>query len=281
MDPTPIVHSTIPARLDALPWSRWHWRVVIALGVTWLLDGLEVTVVGSLGPVLQRPGTLGLSAAEVGWTGSAYIAGAVLGALYFGRLADRLGPQAALSHHACGVSCCDGPHGVHVRLRVVRALPLPHRVRDRGGIRGDQFGDRRADSGARARRRGPRDQRHVLARRDRRRRHEHRAARSRVRRPRVGLAARVCVRRGAEHCDTARAAERAGESALADRARPARGGRSRGGADRGGSRGRAAAAGREATARAAHDAAAAGHVERDTAAHGHAAAHAARSSGCP
>ena len=91
MDPAPVVHSTVPARLDALPWSRWHWRVVIALGVTWLLDGLEVTVVGSLGPVLQRPGTLGLSAAEVGWTGSAYIAGAVLGALYFGRLADRLG----------------------------------------------------------------------------------------------------------------------------------------------------------------------------------------------
>ena len=74
-----------------MPWSRWHWRVVIALGVTWLLDGLEVTVVGSLGPVLQRSGTLGLTAAEVGWTGSAYVAGAVLGALYFGRLADRLG----------------------------------------------------------------------------------------------------------------------------------------------------------------------------------------------
>jgi MFS family permease len=91
MKQSPAVHSTVPARLDALPWSRWHWRVVIALGITWLLDGLEVTVVGSLGPVLQRPGTLGLSAAEVGWTGSAYIAGAVLGALYFGRLADRLG----------------------------------------------------------------------------------------------------------------------------------------------------------------------------------------------
>jgi MFS family permease len=91
MDRAPVVHSTIPARLDALPWSRWHWRVVLALGITWLLDGLEVTVVGSLGPVLQRPGTLGLSAAEVGWTGSAYVAGAVLGALYFGRLADRLG----------------------------------------------------------------------------------------------------------------------------------------------------------------------------------------------
>ena len=83
--------STLPARLDALPWSRWHWRVVAALGVTWILDGLEVTVVGSLGPALQDPGTLGLSASEIGWAGSAYVAGAVLGALFFGRLADRLG----------------------------------------------------------------------------------------------------------------------------------------------------------------------------------------------
>src|SRR6186997_2331790 len=83
--------SDIPARLDRLPWSAWHWRVVIALGVSWLLDGLEVTVVGSLGPALQRPDTLGLSSADVGWSGSAYIGGAVRGALYFGRLADRLG----------------------------------------------------------------------------------------------------------------------------------------------------------------------------------------------
>src|SRR5215204_7023896 len=85
------ITTDIPARLDRLPWSAWHWRVVIALGVSWLLDGLEVTVVGSLGPALQRPDTLGLSAADVGWSGSAYVGGAVLGALYFGRLADRLG----------------------------------------------------------------------------------------------------------------------------------------------------------------------------------------------
>jgi MFS family permease len=86
-----VVTTSIPARLDRLPWSRWHWRVVIALGVSWLLDGLEVTVVGSLAPALQRPETLGLSAGEIGWAASAYIAGAVLGALFFGRLTDRLG----------------------------------------------------------------------------------------------------------------------------------------------------------------------------------------------
>ena len=90
MSPAPVC-SDIPARLDRLPWSGWHWRVVIALGVSWLLDGLEVTVVGSLGPALQRDDTLGLSAAEIGWAASAYIGGAVLGALFFGRLADRLG----------------------------------------------------------------------------------------------------------------------------------------------------------------------------------------------
>jgi MFS family permease len=83
--------TDIPARLDALPWSRWHWRVVIALGITWMLDGLEVTVVGSLGPALGRSDTLALGPAEIGWAGSAYVGGAVLGALVFGRLADRLG----------------------------------------------------------------------------------------------------------------------------------------------------------------------------------------------
>ena len=83
--------TDVPARLDRLPWSRFHWLVVIALGVTWILDGLEVTLVGSLAPAIQRPEALGLTESQIGLTGSAYILGAVLGALVFGRLTDTLG----------------------------------------------------------------------------------------------------------------------------------------------------------------------------------------------
>jgi MFS family permease len=92
-----VIQSAIPARLDRLPWSRFHWLLVIALGVTWILDGLEVTVVGSLGPTLQRPETLGLSSREVGLAGTVYLAGAIGGALLFGHLTDRLGRKRLFS----------------------------------------------------------------------------------------------------------------------------------------------------------------------------------------
>ncbi|HXD40264.1 MAG TPA: MFS transporter, partial [Ramlibacter sp.] len=86
-----MASSNIPPRLDRLPWSRWHWRIVVALGVAWILDGLEVTIVGSIGGVLERTDTLALNAEQIGWAGSLYVGGAVIGALMFGRLADRLG----------------------------------------------------------------------------------------------------------------------------------------------------------------------------------------------
>jgi MFS family permease len=85
------IESYVPARLDRMPWSRWHWLIVISLGATWILDGLEVTLAGSLGGILTRRETLGLSDAQVGASATFYLAGAVLGALFFGYGTDRLG----------------------------------------------------------------------------------------------------------------------------------------------------------------------------------------------
>src|SRR3954454_24380258 len=106
--PGRTIETQIPARLDRLPWSRWHWMVIIGLGTVWILDGLAVTIVGAIGGGLPAQGAgagappaggrraekgagLELTPAEVGAAGSAYIVGACLGALYFGRLADRIG----------------------------------------------------------------------------------------------------------------------------------------------------------------------------------------------
>ncbi len=85
------IKSYVPARLDALPWSSWHWLIVVSLGATWILDGLEVTLAGALGGVLTRHETLGLSDAQVGASATCYLAGAVIGALLFGYGTDRFG----------------------------------------------------------------------------------------------------------------------------------------------------------------------------------------------
>lgn len=81
----------IPARLDRLPWNQFHWLVVIALGITWTLDGLEVTLNGAISGVLQEPGVMNFSAPQIGSIASAYLIGAVGGALVFGYLTDRWG----------------------------------------------------------------------------------------------------------------------------------------------------------------------------------------------
>ena len=85
------ITTNVPQRMDRLPWSRWHWLVVTALGVTWLLDGLEVSIVAALGPVLTHTTTLHLTESEVGLTASAYLAGSVFGAIVFSYLTDRQG----------------------------------------------------------------------------------------------------------------------------------------------------------------------------------------------
>src|SRR3989475_12092280 len=86
-----IIATDIPARLDRLRWGRFHTLVVVALGITWILDGLEVTLAGAVSPALKESAQLKFSNADVGLASSAYLAGAVLGALFFGWLTDRLG----------------------------------------------------------------------------------------------------------------------------------------------------------------------------------------------
>src|SRR5216684_5246846 len=91
MDSNQPTLTNVPARLDRLPWSAFHRLVVTALGITWILDGLEVTLAGSVAAALQTSPRLHLTAEQVGLTGSAYLIGAVLGSLFFGHLTDRLG----------------------------------------------------------------------------------------------------------------------------------------------------------------------------------------------
>src|SRR6201995_5824764 len=89
--------TNVPNRLDRLPWSGFHWLVIVALGIAWVLDGLEVTIVGSLSGALTESPVLHLSPQEVGYAASAYLIGAVAGSLFFGWLTDRLGRKKLFS----------------------------------------------------------------------------------------------------------------------------------------------------------------------------------------
>jgi MFS family permease len=88
---TQPVRSLVPARMDRLPWTRFHWLVVVGLGVSWILDGLEIQIVSLVAPILADPKTLALTTGQVGFLGSMYLIGEVVGALFFGRLTDKLG----------------------------------------------------------------------------------------------------------------------------------------------------------------------------------------------
>jgi len=89
---TGTIETRIPARLDRLPWSRFHWLIVIGLGTVWILDGLEVTIVGSVASRLTEAGSgLAIDTGQIGTAAAFYVAGACVGALFFGQLTDRFG----------------------------------------------------------------------------------------------------------------------------------------------------------------------------------------------
>ena len=209
------ITTDIPARMDRLPWARWHWLVVIGLGTVWILDGLEVTIVGSMSEALKPEGTgLGLSSFDIGLAGAIYVAGACLGALFFGQLTDRFGRKKLflLTLGVYTVATVLTAFAMH--RAVVLRRPVPHRCRHRWRVRRDQLRHRRADPREvpRPRRRG--DQRFLLGRRRRWCAADHPAARPDARGPGLGLAPGVRPRRdpggrhprgGAATCRRARA----------------------------------------------------------------------------
>src|SRR3954463_8531146 len=92
------IETRVPARLDRLPWSKFHWRVVFGLGIVWILDGLEVTIIGFLAPTLTESGSgISLTEGDIAAAQSIYVAGACLGALLFGQLTDRFGRKKLFS----------------------------------------------------------------------------------------------------------------------------------------------------------------------------------------
>ena len=156
---TDIPGPARPAALEPLA-----LLVIVALGITWILDGLEVTLVGSISGVLTDKGTLHLSTAQATAAGSFYLAGAVRRRAPL-RLPDRpLRAQEALHDHARRLPRLHGRDGARLELLVVHDLPRPRRRRHRRRVLGDQLGDRRARARARARPGRARDQQLVVDR---------------------------------------------------------------------------------------------------------------------
>ena len=229
MSASGVVETNVPGRIDRLPWSRWHWLVVLSLGSVWILDGLEVTIVGAISAQLENKHTLHLSPSQIGLAGSIYVARRGLRSARV-RLPHRsLRPQEALHDHARPLPDRDDRHRLHLQLPDLRPGPLLHRRRDRRRVLGHQLGHRRADSGPSARHHRPGDQRQLLDRHGHRRRGLARPARSRALRGRRRLARGLRNRCDARTGRAPRAPVPAREPALAHDPRPRR----RGGGDRG------------------------------------------------
>ena len=237
------IRSLIPARIDRLPWSPFHTRMVVALGVAWILDGLEITVASGVVALLTEKTSLGLSSTQAGALASVYLAGRGRRSAVLRPDVGQAGPQEAVRHHARRLPAGQRPHRPDAQQRRgLAGLPVRHPLHQRHGhrrrVRGDQLRDRRADPRPVPRPRRHHGQRHLLGRRDHRHaRHPHLPQPALAERR---LAARLPARPGARPGDHLRPPAPAGEPALAGHARPR--GRGRGDDRLHRARGRAAAA---------------------------------------
>ena len=163
------IETRIPARLDRLPWSRFHWRIVIGLGTVWILDGLEVTIVGSIARRLTEEGQRARPRREPDRHRGRVLCRRRLRRCALLRPAHRpLRPQEAVPGHPRASTSSRRRDRLLLRALVLLRRPLLHRRRDRRRVRGDQLGDRRADPGPGARPGRPDHQRQLLGRRRRR-----------------------------------------------------------------------------------------------------------------
>ncbi len=219
--------TDIPARLERLPWGRFHTLVVVALGITWILDGLEVTLAGSVAGALKESPALGFDDRDVGIAGSAYLLGAVAGALFFGWLTDRLGRKKLFFTTIAVYLTATALTGLSWTGLELLALSLPHRRRDRRRVYGDQLHHPGAGAGPLSRLHRSRDQRQLLDRRRARRGRGDRASRSAHHRSRDRMARLLSHRRDARPRRLPHADVDPRKSALAGATRAGGGGRGR------------------------------------------------------
>ncbi len=214
----PIVETDIPARLDRLPWGRFHTLVVVALGVTWILDGLEVTLAGAVAGALRQSPVLQFSSTDIG-VRQQRLSGRCGARRNLLRLADRsAGAQEAVLHHACRLPHRHRSHGAHMEFVDLRALPLCDGRRHRRRVHGHQLHHPGADPGARARLDRSRHQRQLLDRRGYRCRRIDHPARPNSAAGRYGLARGIRDRGRAESRHSADAHVASGKPALAPHA---------------------------------------------------------------
>ena len=196
-EPTGRFSTDIPARLDRMRWWRFHTLLVAALGTSWIIDGLEVTLVGALASTLTLPTTLGLTAAQVGEAAGWYVAGAVHRRDRVRWTRRPVRSAQALLRHARSLRGGHRRLGLRARLPRVRGAAVPHRCGDRRRIRGDQLRDPGIHARAPARTHRSRDQRQLLDRRRGRRCRRRDRARLGAVPARLGLAHRLHRRRRA------------------------------------------------------------------------------------